>query len=345
MKAAGALAMLAVAALAAPAGAELEWLPEAEFYARYSFPVQGARPSGPDPNFEIVSGQLGTRLRVAPGLSLRAVGELLTDPSRRSGDLRVGYGEYVWEPVGVLRGGQIPMFGEVDDAITGDPILGRGVLARAGFFSLGGLGASWEREFPTDLATATVEVAGTYTEGLLGSVGLPENKLFVGIQGPGPAGHARASVDLAENLAAHVLFRYGLVQDQQIAGALAGRLFDLDLQFTGGASISSPPNLPVAADGAAMVRVRYNLGNLSPGLWRTDLVARGSAISRNFTNTPTFDAAYPEATPRTDLLSTLAIVYRITDFSAVTVDLTEGRALAPAVSSALFLGVRGGVKF
>ncbi|MBM3267387.1 MAG: hypothetical protein FJZ01_07045 [Candidatus Sericytochromatia bacterium] len=340
------MAFVAVVVPAAPAAAEWEWLPEGEFFGRVSAPVRGPARAGPDAVFEIVEGKFGTRLVLAPGLALRAVGELLPDPGRRAGDLRLGYLEYLWEPVGTFRGGQVPLLGDADDQVVGDPILGSGLLARSGFLAECGLGLAWHRGIDVEWATASVEVAGTYTEGLLGSVGLPENKLFLGVQGPGPALHGRATAVLAEDLTAHLYGRYGTVQDQQLASTVTTRIGDVALALTAGASISSPPGLPIATDAGGQVRARYNLGAIDPAWWRSDIVLRSGVVWRNVSNTPTLDPRYPEATPRTDLLSTLALIHRITDFASVALDLTDARRLdAAGAADAVLLGARAGVKF
>jgi hypothetical protein len=335
----------------APASADLEWVPEGQFWVRYTGPIDGAPRSGPDANFELVTGLFGTRLNIWPGVSVRAVGELLSaDVSRRPGDLRLGYGEWVTGTFGAFRGGQVPLFREAEDALLGDPILGAGTFSRAGFFRPAGLGGSWGYDLGISDATLSVELAGTYTEGLLGSGALATASLQPvydpAIQGPGPAAHGRVRYRLPDGLQADVFGRYGLVEDQQIAVALSQRLWDSDLLGTVGASASTPAGLPAATDIAAAVRIRYNLANVTTDWWRTDVVLKTEAISRNITGAISTDPRiYTIAAQRFDLRTTAALFYRIADATLVGVDLSEDRAISPTATSSLFLGVRTGVRF
>lgn len=330
----------------APARAELEWVPEGRFFGRYSFPVQGAGRAGPDSNFELVSARLGTRLLIAPGIQVRAVGELNSlDRSRRVGDLYLGYAEWRTEAVGVLRLGQVPGFRDIDEKVTGDPVLGPGANTAAGFFYPSGLGLSWTEDFALDFASASVDVLGMYTEGLPGSGALADSPLFDGVTGTGPALLAHAELSLPGGAQVHGFARYGVLLDQQAALAWTQPLGDLDILLTAGASVSNPSGLPTTTDVAAGSRVRYNLAGLWTSFWRADVVGRVHAVARNVGSTVTTDPRFVIPSPRTDLQSSVALQYRVTDNTVVALDLTEDRVVSPAASSSLFLGARAGVQF
>ncbi len=349
----------AVLGIAGPAGAELEWVPEGRFLGRYSFPIGAAGRSGSDTNFDLVSGRLGTRLLIAPGISLRAVGEVLSlDRSRRAGDLQLGYAQWQTDVIGVLRLGQVPAFRDIEEQAIGDPMLGPGAATAAGFFYPSGLGVSWTQDFNLDFASTSVDVIGMYSEGLLGSGALAPNPLYAEFPGTGPGLLAHGALGFPGGLTAHLFGRYGALIDQQAAVALTQPAGDFDFFVSAAASSSNPQvlstatgsagtlvSLPTATDLAAMARVRYNLGGLAAALSRGDLIGRIQAIARNVTNVATLEPSFPIPVSRTDLLSTLAAQYRITDYTTVALDLTENRTVSPAASSSLFFGVRAGVQF
>lgn len=335
-----------IALAPAPARADIEWVPEGRFFARYSFPVHGGGRSGLEPNFDLVAGRLGTRLRIAPGISLRAVGEIYSlDRTRRVGDLQLGYAEWDTGSVGTLRLGQVPAFRDVEENTLGDYVLGPGVATAAGFFYPSGLGLSWTQAFDLAFATSSIDVHGMFTEGFPGSGALADNPIFPGMLGPGPAALAHAAFGLPGGLGAHIFGRYGYLVDQQAAVMLTQGLGDFNVLVTAASSASTPQGLPPVADAAAMTRVRYNLGGWSDALWRTDVIGRLQGIFRNFTNTPQVDPSFPVVGTRTDLQSTLAVQYRITDNSVVALDVTDDRTVAPTATSSLFLGVRAGLIF
>lgn len=339
-------AALAVSWAPGPARAELEWIPEGRFFARYAFPIVGTGRAGPDANFELISGRLGTRVRLAPGISVRAVGEVLSlDPARRVGDLQLGYGEWETGTIGTLRLGQIPTFRDLEETLVGDHALGPGLATAAGFFYPSGLGLSWTQDFAFDFATASLDVAAMYTEGMPGSGALADNPLFPGIAGSGPAMLAHGGLGFPSGLQAHLFGRYGYLVDQQMAITLLQPLGDFHVILSAASSASTPQGLPAVADAGAMARVRYNLGGLSTALWRADLVGRIQAVVRNLTGTPQVDPAFPVVSARTDVQTGLALQYRVTDSSVVAVDLTDDRTVAPAATASLFLGIRAGVEF
>ncbi|MBM3274806.1 MAG: hypothetical protein FJZ00_06615, partial [Candidatus Sericytochromatia bacterium] len=225
-----------------------------------------------------------------------------------------------------------------------------GTFSRAGFFRAGGLGGSWGYDFDISDATLSVEVAGTYSEGLLGSGALATASLQPvhdqATQGPGPAAHAHASYRLPGGLRADVFGRFGLVEDQQIAAAISHRVWEMDMMASMGASASTPAGLPAATDVAAAARIRYNLANVTTDWWRTDIVLWTEGISRNITGaTSANPRKYAIAARRFDLRTTAALIYKIADATLVGIDLTEDRAIAPQATSSLFLGVRTGVRF
>ena len=330
--------------------------PEGRFLVHYAF-VQDNPARSIDSSYDLISTRLGLRIGVWPGISGRAVGEITgDDPSRRIAALRLGYAEWIADPVGTFRIGQAPtVWGDAEEQILIHPIFGLGVSIAGGFLAPAGLGGSFGRDVGIlDVGTGSIEVGAYLTDGLIGagatspSAADPSGAFI----GSGPAAQVRVGFAPAGGGSVHLFGRYGLVLDEQVGLAGTFKIGEVDLMGEVAASASNPAPFEMAGDIGAMVGAKYNLGNVWQNLWRFDLVGRVQAIDRNvtdvrrdFTGFSPIPSALPVASQSTTINGLVGLLYRITDSAAVGMDVSTTRITGAGATSSVMVGVRLGVSF